>query len=367
MDWVSPNPSTPDYFNQCSESEYFTIPKNDFGYHPAHSGLAYYGILLVEPKSGWMEHIQSRLLKPLEPNRRYEVSFYIRFPYLASLYSADQIGVHFSEKRILTDLYMAGIYEKQMKPHLVAHIENETDSIMQLGDKWVLISGIYKAKGGEEFITIGMFWDDSPKLIKRINKNKRFGKYKSIEKFLFKKCVLNENKRPEYGISLKEHPYYFIDDVSVIAVQTKTENIDDDLTSLKNLNEVGEAERNVLTRERLKVGTTITLSYVFFEINKWELLPESFRELNSLVEVLKESPSLKIAIKGHTDNTRAEEQNLELSENRVRVVSEYLASKGIEATRLQYKGYGSSLPVTSSETEEGRQKNRRVEILILKK
>ena len=367
VDWVSPNPSTPDYFNQCSESEFFTVPKNDFGDHPAHSGLAYYGILLVEPKSGWMEHIQSRLLKPLEPNRRYEVSFYIRFPYLASLYSADQMGMHFSKKRILTDQYLGGTYEYQMKPHLVAHVENESDSIMQIGDKWVLISGMYEAKGGEEFITIGMFWDDRPKLIKRMNKNKGVGKYKSVEKLLFEKCILNENKRPEYGTWLKNHPYYFIDDVSVIPLPKNSENASDDSAGQKNLREVGQIEESMLTKEKLEIGTAITLSNIFFKTNKWELLPKSSTELDELAEIMVREPDMEIQIRGHTDDTGSPEENLKLSENRAKAVAEYLKTNGISVQRINYKGYGSSEPVANNETEEGKQKNRRVEFLIVKK
>ena len=84
-----------------------------------------------------------------------------------------------------------------------------------------------------------------------------------------------------------------------------------------------------------------------------------------LVQLLKENPSLKIQISGHTDNVGKTEDNLKLSDNRAQAVVKYLTSKGINPNRLSYKGYGASQPIAPNTTEEGRSQNRRTEVKVI--
>ena len=91
------------------------------------------------------------------------------------------------------------------------------------------------------------------------------------------------------------------------------------------------------------------------------------KPIDRLLKVLKDVPTLKIEISGHTDNKSSAEFNLVLSENRATSVLEYLAGKGIDKTRLVAVGYGFAQPMASNDTEEGRQKNRRTEFKILSK
>lgn len=116
----------------------------------------------------------------------------------------------------------------------------------------------------------------------------------------------------------------------------------------------------------IEVGQKIQLNHVFFEKSKANLLEESFTELGVLSEVLGENPTMEILIGGHTDSKGMPKANQKLSESRVKSVVEYLKTKGIDANRLKYKGYGSAVPVADNKTEEGRAKNRRVEFQILK-
>ena len=76
-------------------------------------------------------------------------------------------------------------------------------------------------------------------------------------------------------------------------------------------------------------------------------------------------PQMTIEIGGHTDGKGSEAYNQRLSENRAKAVVDYLVSKGVDAKRLKYKGYGKTMPVDTNDTEEGRAKNRRVEFKIL--
>ncbi|MFH1322162.1 MAG: OmpA family protein [Bacteroidota bacterium] len=127
-----------------------------------------------------------------------------------------------------------------------------------------------------------------------------------------------------------------------------------------------EIERNIALH-KLIVGTKIVLNNIFFDHDMATLRPESTSELNRLVNVMKDNPSIKIEISGHTDNTGSDAYNQKLSENRAKAVVDYLIQKSITTERMEYKGYGESVPIATNDTEEGKQLNRRTEFEILSK
>jgi len=111
---------------------------------------------------------------------------------------------------------------------------------------------------------------------------------------------------------------------------------------------------------------TFTLKDVFFDTGKSTLRPESYKALNEFVELMKAKPSLIVEIGGHTDNVGSSESNQNLSLQRANAVKNYLISKGISANRIETKGYGDTQAIDTNTTEEGRQKNRRTEVRIIK-
>ncbi len=115
----------------------------------------------------------------------------------------------------------------------------------------------------------------------------------------------------------------------------------------------------------IKVGSIGTLNNVFFEIDRYELLPKSKSDLDNLVEFLNLNKTVQVEIGGHTDDTGSEAHNQTLSENRAKAVHDYLLHAGIAASRLTYRGYGQSQPIVSNETEEGRQLNRRTDFKVV--
>ncbi|HVY73414.1 MAG TPA: OmpA family protein [Puia sp.] len=116
----------------------------------------------------------------------------------------------------------------------------------------------------------------------------------------------------------------------------------------------------------IEANASIVLNNIFFDVNKYELKPESRVELEEVVRLLQQNPQVVIQIGGHTDNVGKPADNLILSENRAKAVVNYLTSKGIDPKRLLFKGYGDTQPVSDNTTETGRAKNRRTELKVIK-
>ena len=107
----------------------------------------------------------------------------------------------------------------------------------------------------------------------------------------------------------------------------------------------------------------LTLDGVNFDNDSAKLRPESTAVLDNAAATLKEWGEVKVEVAGHTDSTSSDEYNLSLSQRRAETVRAYLIDKGVAADRLTAKGYGEANPVADNATEEGRFKNRRVELV----
>lgn len=117
--------------------------------------------------------------------------------------------------------------------------------------------------------------------------------------------------------------------------------------------------------KKLEIGSKIILKNIFFDFDKATLRQESTNELERLLKLLNEIPTLKIEISGHTDSKGANDYNKTLSESRAKAVVDYLIKAGISSSRLTFKGFGEEQPISTNDTEEGRQLNRRTEFKIL--
>lgn len=162
------------------------------------------------------------------------------------------------------------------------------------------------------------------------------------------KFIITLNSGKNYGIAVKAPGYLF-----------HSENFDIPNGAEDNL------VNKTIELKNIAVGSKIALRNIFFDVNKATLRSESNSELDRLVKLLNDVPNLKIEISGHTDNTGSAALNETLSQQRAEAVVTYLINHGISASRLTSKGYGSSKPVASNSTEDGRQQNRRTEFEIL--
>ncbi len=152
-----------------------------------------------------------------------------------------------------------------------------------------------------------------------------------------------------YDITFNKSGYLF---------QSVSVAIPDSLGYEKNLGDI--------TLQKVEVGKKIVLNNIFFDSNESTLRKESFLELERAVKLMNEMVSVQMEISGHTDNVGAAKDNRQLSELRAKAVKDFLISKGCDKDRLRYKGYGSEQPISTNNTEGGRQLNRRTEFKVLK-
>lgn len=315
--WYPPTGSTPDYFNTCSKK--MGVPLNKEGEQAARTGNGYVGIIAYdkhaeEESIHLREYIQVKIDSALVKDELYCIKFYISL----SDYS------NYAISSSLFGMYIGSDFPVEFKDigdplPFVPQIKMESEQFMSNDSDWVEISGIYKAKGNEQYITIGNF--AGPKKNKVVKRNSPSG-------------------NPKFG---SNYAYYYIDDVSIFRVPTEIEC------------------------KAPKVNEPTILKNITFHNNESVLLPDSYTELNKLISYLKNNPSISIEISGHTDNVGNETNNVKLSTARAKAVADYLVNKGISRTRIISKGYGSSRPVVPNDTEQNRQKNRRVEFILKQK
>ncbi|MFM9075459.1 MAG: OmpA family protein [Bacteroidota bacterium] len=135
-----------------------------------------------------------------------------------------------------------------------------------------------------------------------------------------------------------------------------------------NFSHTGAASRPVvldIALEPVQAGAAVVLKNIFFDYDSYALKAESYPELDKAVRFMRDNPTLRIEISGHTDNTGAEARNRTLSLNRANAVVAYFMDKGVAKSRLTVTGSGSSRPIAPNDTEENRARNRRIEFVVL--
>lgn len=187
--------------------------------------------------------------------------------------------------------------------------------------------------------TIDLVDNETGEVIATFESNSVSGKY-----------IVSLPSGKNYGISVRAEDYLF-----------HSENFD-----IPAQAEYREVEKNIALK-KVEVGSEIALHNIFFDYKKSELTRESVTELNNLVKLMNQYPTIKIEISGHTDDVGDEDYNQKLSVDRAKAVVDYLISKGISSARLSYVGYGFTRPIAPNDTEEGRRLNRRSEFKIISK
>ena len=174
------------------------------------------------------------------------------------------------------------------------------------------------------------------------------GKLIEVQSFLDGQFTAELPKDHVYEMTVKVDEYYKIDTTFMVSGDYESETIP------------------AFYMEPLTVGNKIKLNNVLFYQGTADLMEGSEKELDILAEMMRDNPELEIFLEGHTDNRGNFNLNLELSRERVDVVKDYLVKKGISSERIEGKGFGSTRPIASNQSEKTRQLNRRVEFEIIK-
>jgi OOP family OmpA-OmpF porin len=345
--WSAPTLGTTDLFCECGKKQQeiseSNVPNNPMGVQKPNSGKCYGGFYLFSHHD-YHEYMITQLMSPLTGGVKYDLTFYLSLADYSRA-TIEQIGVCFLKGKVSTTNsgYITGL-----KPiHIKIKEEIGVDTV-----EWHKIYLEYKAKGGEQFLLIGAF-DEG--LIEATNVKAP------------KKVHTRINQQTD------RDAYYYIDDVSLrrqppvytayfdTIVKPKIDTLKPTVVTHPTIDTSG----NSLALESA-LEKSLVLKNVLFETGKAILLPQSFPELDMLSQHLKDNPSLKVEITGHTDNVGNEATNTKLSEQRAKAVCDYLISKSIDPGRMTHKGFGSSMPIAPNDSEEGRKQNRRVEFKFSK-
>ncbi len=309
--WTSPTGGSPDAYGSGVR-----IPpgwaEQGFGEQVPHEGSSMAGLTLYGCAGGkphCREYLQVLLNEPLVIGQQYRFSLWVSPLPRGNRINA--IGAHFSRYAIheIHDTLLA-LTPQLVYPGLAGREDGE----------WQELVWTFTAKEVADYLLIGNFSSDA-------ETETRAGKDQPLP-----------------------FAYYYIDDVSL----TKVAPILPLPASAKPLAETSLSE-----------GMIVPLRNIYFDFDRDELLPRSFIELEQLLQLLRDRPGLSIRINGHTDIVGTDAYNLDLSERRAGAVVNYLLAQGIDPARVTFRGFGADRPVADNDSEEGRQRNRRVEFEVL--
>lgn len=313
--WSSANTGTPDHFHSCSNGE-AGVPYNWAGVSEAFDGRGYAGIFLwMGSDRTYREYLTCELLQPLLKDSLYTLTFRYKLSSY-SKYAVDRIGFFLAGEALKVN------YDRPLRLEPSGrHVKDS--ALTEHTGLWEIAQWTYRAHGGEKYLVLGNFDDNS------------------------KTRVYNIRFRPIAEPMLAESAYYYIDDVSLVSLYADPETGPQPFSL--------EAETN----------TAYVLKNIQFAFNSARLMPESFAELDLLVEYLVKNPSLRVQVTGHTDATGSEAFNLDLSQRRASAVGEFLTGRGISPERVLIRGEGESRPLSAVAGEESDRLNRRVEVIFI--
>ncbi|HND88171.1 MAG TPA: OmpA family protein [Saprospiraceae bacterium] len=345
-DWTSFVDMTPDVHRASESCPYLT---------EAHTGNHCAGIIYYLPskdsghKNGYREAIQGELLRPMLPGKTYRVSIWLREhpdmmqDHLKRIYSdktpvvsvkASHLGFLFTVSP-LDSRYslMQQVRDLNLKPQVVYKTPFAPN------EKWLNISMTFVPDRPFQYFTFGNFFPDE-----QVSTDLPEYRNHLIDS-------LNDLQRSA-PLRIKRVAYVCADDVYVgLEKSPAGQPRADTLISL---------ETKMLKERRYTFSAS-----VLFDSGKADLRPEASPALDSLTQFLRKYPRLRVGISGHTDDVGTDEDNQALSARRAQAVHARLLEQGIPPAQVEWKAFGETRPIADNDTEAGRQRNRRVECVLL--
>jgi len=332
--WMSPNETSADLYNNMVKSTKVSIPKNDLGTEEAFEGSSYAGFraFTKDPKRT-RTYLQGKLKKRLEKDKLYCVRFNVSLADL-SKFGVNNVGIFLSDRKIQNAHDNALTFQPQ--------ITEKTNKPIVNMEGWETICGTFVGTGKEEYFVIGCFGlEDNLKLEK------------------VKKPASQE------GVIIPDS-YYYLDKIEIMEVEAqsqcfcgKTEDRDPDLiysrSSAKGLD---------LKPAQIVAATTVWYSFLSKDI------PSMFdADLEDLVKVLKENPTMNLEIVGHSDTDEMNEAKVNrhyvgLAQSRADGIRNYLVAAGVEPERITTVTKDNTVLANIKPTPLGKAQNRRVEFTV---
>lgn len=307
---------TPDFYQVCGSGT-ASIPVNEMGTQWPHGGEAYGGFwAYVIPGLDYREFLSIQLKEPLRRGQRYQLTLWLS---LAEVSNYALCGLTVRAGTTIPENPRVAPEPGEFS------VEMEADGALQDRNGWQPLRAIFLAQGGERYLTIGNYRQAADGCLIEIGGNTL--KYKAAQKAA----------------------YYYVDDVRLSALPMPP-------------------PEPPVTAEPLRwhSGDTLRLRNVIFAFDQAQIQAAAFPQLDSLAGFLAANPGFQIDITGHTDSEGEEAYNWRLSQRRAESLRAYLLAKGLPATQVSAGGLGESRPIASNASPQGREQNRRVEIVFFK-
>ena len=305
-----------------SGSEEWHLPKPK-------DGIAYVGLRIY---SDYREFVQIKLAQKLEESQKYYFEMWISWSDHSNYY-AKRFGASIYRKK---PSYTSDFYIFTNPPQI--EINDHKGIVQPDSTTWIKVSGVYRASGGEKYLTVGNFSTTH-----------------------FKDRLKKKNW---WGLNFWHHEaYYFVDAISLVRLEEYS--LENDSILSENIADSAIVDNNDNYIYKIEKDSTLVIDNIQFSSNEVKLLPRSYKDLELILEYLNENPTKKIQIIGHTDNIGNETANQKLSEKRARTVYDYFMTNYIDKSRISYLGKGESSPIQSNDTGIGRKANRRVELKLI--
>lgn len=305
---------------------------------PAYKDSTYLG-MVVRDNDTW-EMVSQRLSSQLKGGNCYEFSLYLC---RSELY-VSQSRVNFQEANYTTPakLRIWGGSSYCNKKELLA----ETSAI--INTRWLKYDFKFKPKETHSYIVLEAFYN-TPVL------------------FPYNGNVLVDNASPIIPVPCEDE---ILEPVVIVPEKPKPNIPDTPSNPPTNppTTKPADPKNKILTEldpKTIRVGQTIQIENLYFEADSSKIKDESYAVLDEIFDFLVANPEVVVEIGGHTNGNPPHDYCDRLSSDRAKAVADYLASRGITRTRIQYKGYGKRQPIASNATPDGRKRNQRVEIKIL--
>lgn len=329
--------NTVDYYVTSGPGRSIYLDALDWEIPPPKSGVAYAGVRIYPE---YREFLQIKLKEPLKENTRYYFEMWVSSSHDHNYYLRE-MGANLSHRKpyytnkatVYTNPPQIELFQKK------GIVSNDSNM-------WVPISGVYRAKGGEEYLTVG-----------------NFSKHKFSDRMKKRQWYV-----PDY---YRFQAYYWIDAISLVEIidvpkkEQEIATLFDTTVVLPDTVAYNMEEENYIYR--IERDSSVILEKIRFEFGSDELISYAYSDMELVLEYLNDNPTARVAIEGHTDDIGSEEDNQKLSERRAKTIYHYLLKNRIDKDRLEYYGKGETEPIADNQTNDGRRDNRRVELILLSK